>query len=521
MENKPQPSGTEIRDEELLRARREHFALRLSRYMLWFTLPTGITAIIMRFIFPQLWQLLPIAILFLILAASSAAYPTFQHRGQHLLGARLVIGILAICCLVAYVLLPEGRLGVISFFAINVLAGFLALGKAGGRASLASCLVLIVISVLAANHPLAPEALVTDPTFNLLLTLNAAVFPFALLCLLLMHNMEEQDNFFVATRRSSLEIERRIAAEQEQRQRLQQASLEIERGAETERAQRNAMADVLDRVREAISSINSAAAEIQAATTQQASSASQQSAAIAETTTTVDEVRSITEQVMVRGQEANNASQQALEVYGSGQAAVQQTIESMNQIKTQVSGIAENVKALSEQTQKIREIIASVSDIAAQSNMLALNAAVEAARAGEQGKGFAVVAAEVRSLAEQSQAATIQVKTIIDDIQKATNSTVMATEEGSKGVDLGLQLVTQARSAIETLAASINTNAQVAEQAYHAGRNQQEGIEQISIAMQSINQATVQSLVSTRETEKAAQTLSGLARDLAGVLEKN
>lgn len=521
MEITPLPSGTVITDEELVRARREQFALSFSRYMLWFTLPTGVSAVIMWLIFRQLWQILPVAIIMLIISAGSAAYPTLRRSGHHLLGARLVIGLLAIGCLVAYVLLPEGRLGVVCLYAVNVLAGFLAFGKAGGRQSLASCLALLTISILAANHPLAPKALVPNPTLSFLLTLTAAVFPFALLCLLLMKNAEEQESFFVATRRSSQEIERSIAAEKEQRERLQQANLEIERGAEAERAQRKSLADVLDQVRDAVNALNTAAAEILASTTQQASSAAQQSAAIAETTATVDEVRAITEQVMLRGQEANDASQQALGVYRIGQAAVQQAIESMNQIKTRVGGIAENVLVLSEQTQKIGEIIAAVSDIAAQSNMLALNAAVEAARAGEHGKGFSVVAAEVRSLAQQSQEATVQVRNIITDIQKATNSTVMATEEGNKGVDLGLQHVSQARSAIDTLAASIDSNAQVAQQAYAAGRQQQTGIEQISVAMQNINQATIQSLSSTRETEKAAQMLSELAHRLATTVEKN
>lgn len=521
MNDTQQPSQTPITDEELVRARREQFILSFSRYMLWFTLSTGIVAIIMQLIFPQFQQLLPIAILMLVMAASCAFYPTLRSSGHNLLGARLMIGLLAFTCLAAYVLLPEGRLGVISFFAINVLAGFLAFGKAGGRQSLASCLVLLTISILAANHPLAPKALVPDPTFSFILTLSAGVIPFALLCLLLMNNAEEQEAFFVATRQSDMKIERSIAAEKEQRERLQQANLEIERGADVERAQRKSLADILAQVRDAVNALNTAAAEILAATTQQASGASEQSAAIAQTSATVDEVRAITEQVMMRGQEANDASQNALDAYRSGQSAVQRTIDSMNQIKSRVGGIAENVLVLSEQTQKIGEIIATVGDIAAQSNMLALNAAVEAARAGEHGKGFSVVAAEVRSLAQQSQEATVQVRNIITDIQKATNATVMATEEGNKGVDLGLQHVTQALSAIETLAASINNNAQVAQQAYAAGRQQQTGIEQISVAMQNINQATMQSLSSTRETEKAAQTLSELAGKLAVVVDKN
>ncbi len=267
------------------------------------------------------------------------------------------------------------------------------------------------------------------------------------------------------------------------------------------------------------SNLNSATAEILAATTQQASGASEQSAAIAQTTTTVDELKTIAEQSVARAQEVAGASQRTVEVSRAGQQAVQETIGSMAQIKARVEGIAENILALSEQTQQIGEIIATVSDIAAQSNILALNASVEAARAGEHGKGFAVVAVEVRNLAEQSRQATAQVRAILSDIQKATNATVMATEEGTKGVEEGVQLAAQAQEAIEQLRVVIEESAQAAAQMVAGGRQQATGVEQVAVAMQNINQATVQSLASTRQAEKAARDLSDLARKLLETVE--
>jgi len=268
-------------------------------------------------------------------------------------------------------------------------------------------------------------------------------------------------------------------------------------------------------IHDAANNLSAASAEILAATTQQASGASEQSAAISQTTTTVDEVKTIAEQASVRAQEVAGASQRTVEVSRSGKKAVQDTIESMGQIKERVEGIAENILALSEQTQQIGEIIASVNDIASQSNILALNASIEAARAGEHGKGFAVVAVEVRNLAEQSKQATTQVKTILSEIQRATNATVMATEEGTKRVDVGVQLVAQTWQAVEQLSAVINESAQAATQMVAGGRQQVSGVEQIALAMRNINQATVQSLAGTRQAEKSAQSLDDLAHSLS------
>jgi methyl-accepting chemotaxis protein len=228
----------------------------------------------------------------------------------------------------------------------------------------------------------------------------------------------------------------------------------------------------------------------------------------------------ISEQSVQRAQEVVDASQRTVQVSRSGGEAVQETIGSMAQIKARVEGIAENILALSAQTQQIGEIIATVNDIAAQSNMLALNASVEAARAGEHGKGFAVVAAEVRNLAEQSKQATMQVRAILSDIQNGINATVMATEEGTKVVDQGLELAGQTGAVIEQLVGTINEAAQAAMQMRAGGQQQATGVEQIALAMQNINQATTQSLASTHQAEKAAQDFNALARSLIKVVEQ-
>ncbi len=141
-------------------------------------------------------------------------------------------------------------------------------------------------------------------------------------------------------------------------------------------------------------------------------------------------------------------------------SAVRGATDGMAEIRQKVQSIAENILALSEQSQQIGEIITTVNDLADQSNLLALNAAIEASRAGEQGKGFAVVAAGDPQPGRPVQGATAQVRTILSDVQRATNAAVMATEQGTKGVDTGAELIDQTGHTIDALAQASQQTAQ-------------------------------------------------------------
>lgn len=280
------------------------------------------------------------------------------------------------------------------------------------------------------------------------------------------------------------------------------------------------LAEMTRQIRAATTDIASAAAEILAATTQHAAGANEQSAAISQTSTTIDEVKAIVEQSLAKAQMVAQQALRSQETSNSGQQAVVDTVEMMTQIKERVEGIAENILALSEQTQQIGEITQTVNEIASQSNLLALNASVEAARAGEHGKGFAVVAVEVRNLAEQSRQATAQVKAILNEVQRATNMAVMATEEGTKGADLGVKQASLAGETIQRMSLVIGENARAAQQVVASAQQQTTGMEQIALAMDNINQATLQSLTSTRQAEKAARNLSALAQQMEHLITR-
>jgi methyl-accepting chemotaxis protein len=267
-------------------------------------------------------------------------------------------------------------------------------------------------------------------------------------------------------------------------------------------------------INEGVGVLSTSSAEILATTTQVAAGAAETASAVSETTATVEEVKQTAQLSSQKARNVSDSAQKASQVSQGGRKSVEEAMQGMQRIQEQMESIAESIVRLSEQSQAIGEIIATVNDLAEQSNLLAVNAAIEASKAGEQGKGFAVVAQEVKSLAEQSKQATAQVRTILGDIQKATGTAVLATEQGSKAVQAGVKQTAETGESIRLLADSIVEAAQAATQIAASSQQQMVGMDQVVLAMENIKQASVQNVSGTKQAEVAAQGLHELGQKL-------
>lgn len=191
--------------------------------------------------------------------------------------------------------------------------------------------------------------------------------------------------------------------------------------------------------------------------------------------------------------ETKAKTRHSLEFTNTEHLAVKANIEKMFAIRHKIQTIAELILELSEFIQSISSTIGVVEDIAEQTNLLALNAAVEAARAGEHGKGFAVVAGEIGKLADESKQATTKITSLITDIQQTTNSTVMATEEGTKEIESGIDL------------------------AHNIGSN----VEQLIEFMNDISVSVNEIITSADKLKKDTQNTGGYIKELTDMLENN
>jgi methyl-accepting chemotaxis protein len=271
------------------------------------------------------------------------------------------------------------------------------------------------------------------------------------------------------------------------------------------------LADVASGTTEAINTIYSAVEELQHSINGQSSGATEQAAAVNETTAALDQIKGIAAQAMERVQVLGETAERSRRESELGGEAVEQAIAGMAGILHRMEGIAQTILALSEQIQQIGEITGVVTNLAQQSKMLALNASIEAAKAGEAGKGFAVVAAEVRELAEQSQQSTAQVQKILQDIRHATDRAVMATEEGSKGVDAGMLSVQRSGDVMRQLSAVVRETTIASQQITAVVKQQFLGLEQVTNAMKDINKVTTQFVSSTQQSKASSAGIRKVA----------
>ncbi|WP_459479831.1 methyl-accepting chemotaxis protein [Clostridium saccharoperbutylacetonicum] len=166
--------------------------------------------------------------------------------------------------------------------------------------------------------------------------------------------------------------------------------------------------------------------------------------------------------------------------------------------------------------QEVKMMADSIGSISEQTNLLALNAAIEAARAGEQGKGFAVVADEVRTLAEQSSEAVINIQNMVMQVQNAVTKLSKSGEQVLDFID------TSVRPNYEFLS---DTGLQyekdsefvddIVGEISEASKQMNEVVEQISSSMQNVSATAQESAANSEEISNSVNEMTIAITDVA------
>jgi len=154
----------------------------------------------------------------------------------------------------------------------------------------------------------------------------------------------------------------------------------------------------------------------------------------------------------------------------------------------QASSITNEINELGSAAAAIGKVTETITEISSQTNLLALNATIEAARAGSAGKGFAVVATEIKALAQQTAAATEDIKGRIAGVQSATAVGIAEIGKIAQVISEVTAIVQIIASAIEQQAASTKEIANNVSEASVGVRDASVRVSESSIASRDIAQ---------------------------------
>lgn len=245
--------------------------------------------------------------------------------------------------------------------------------------------------------------------------------------------------------------------------------------------------------------------------TQSESNAEKELAEIEQIVSAVKELSSAADNVSANAQQAGLTAQEADSLAKSGQQVFEQSHEEGVKMGKVLNDAANVIMTLKSQSERVNDVIEVIRGVSEQTNLLALNAAIEAARAGETGRGFAVVADEVRKLAATTQDSTVEIQTIIEELQKQSN---LANESMQKSLDMlekSSQLTNQADGALLGITQTVTSINAVNAQVATAAEQQSHVTQEINGNMANMSELVNQNVLGISQSATASEALSDLA----------
>ena len=294
-------------------------------------------------------------------------------------------------------------------------------------------------------------------------------------------------------------------------------------------------------LREMFEDINAGVETLSSSSTELSAISQQMSAGSEQTSGKANTVATAAEEMSTNMNSVSAATEQASTNLGMVAAASEEMTSTVSEIAqnsekarsitgeavSQAKSASEGVNKLGKAADEIGKVTEAITEISEQTNLLALNATIEAARAGEAGKGFSVVANEIKDLAKQTAAATLEIKEKISGIQDSTKGTVTEIEQISKVINDVNEIVSTIATAVEEQSV---TSKEIAENVAQASQGIQEVTENVSQSssvsgeiagdISEVNQTAGEISNSSSQVNMSAQELMNLAGELKEMVSK-
>ncbi|MCK4739110.1 MAG: methyl-accepting chemotaxis protein [Deltaproteobacteria bacterium] len=271
---------------------------------------------------------------------------------------------------------------------------------------------------------------------------------------------------------------------------------------------------MIKNINESFINLASATEQINSGAEELASGADSQARQASETASAMEEMANSVHTVFENSNKSLEAANKTNMLAEEGSEIIQKTMAGMSMIEGTVNESARKVAEVGARSTEIGKIVGVINEIAAQTNLLALNAAIEAARAGEHGRGFEVVASEIRKLAEQSANATIQITTIIEEIQNTTDIASESMGGVIEEVEKGAKLSDETGTSLQKITTSVRDTSELITDMNETSKQQASVSDQVAKSVENISAITKESASSTEEIARTTQELAKLADNI-------
>jgi methyl-accepting chemotaxis protein WspA len=268
------------------------------------------------------------------------------------------------------------------------------------------------------------------------------------------------------------------------------------------------LGSIVRSVRDASSRLSATSAQLAATTREQGATASSFGGSTAQIASAIREIAATGAELLRSVESIDRSARRTADSAATGRGRLDAMASSMTRLDGATADIADRLEVITEKAAVIGTVVTTIAKVAEQTNLLSVNASIEAEKAGDAGLGFLVVAREIRRLADQTAAATLDIERIVRQMQESVSAGVVEMKRFAAEVRSGTGDATRVASDLAAIIGDMEAAFARFSDVQQGMASQAVGVTQIEEAVQQVAAGAQQTAASARESERVADEVA-------------